>query len=82
MRLEILNRGIGLRPLQKLQLLPIRIMARVVPGPIIVLSYRREIFGKYFAQFVQETMRGSSEWSVGELELFASFVSIQLACSY
>ena len=57
MRLGILDKAKGLRPLQKLQILPIRIMAGVVPGPIIVLSYHREIFGKYFGQFRDEFRR-------------------------
>ena len=82
MRLEILENGKGLRPLQKLQFLPFKIIGGVMPGPFIVLSYRRQMFGKYFTQFLQEVMRGPSEWSVGELELFASFTARQLACDY
>jgi hypothetical protein len=82
MRLGILENGKGLRPLQKLQFLPFKIMGGIMPGPFIVLSYRREIFGKYYTQFLQEVMRGTSEWSVGELELFASFTAKQLACRY
>ncbi len=82
MRLEILKNGKGLRPLQKLQFLPIKIIGGVMPGPFVVLSYRRRIFGKHFAKFLQGSMRNSSEWRVGELELFASFTAQQLACSY
>jgi hypothetical protein len=82
MRLDILENGKALRPLQKLQLLPFKIMGGAMPGPFIALSYRRQMFGKYFTQFLQDVMRGSSEWSVGELELFASFTAKQLACQY
>ena len=82
MRLDILEKGRALRPLQKLQFLPFKIMGGVMPGPFIVLSYRRQMFGKDFTHFLQEVMRGPSEWSVGELELFASFTAKQLACDY
>lgn len=82
MRLDILENGKALQPLQKLQFLPFKIIGGVMPGPFIVLSYRRQMFGKSFTQFLQEMMRGPSEWSVGELELFASFTAKKLACDY
>jgi hypothetical protein len=80
-RLEILDKGH--RPLQKMIL---GLMAATsgghVPGPILVMSYRRELFGKYFAGCVQEAMRGAKEWSKGEVELFAAFVSGLNECKY
>jgi len=82
MRLEILREGQGLRPLQKLQLLPIEWLAGVKPPNFIILSYRRELFGKYFSRFLQTAMRRADQWQVGELELFASFTAKQLACGY
>jgi hypothetical protein len=80
MRLQILHNGH--RPLQKLLL---RVVARVVgqvPGPIAVMSYRREMFGKGLAACFQEAMRKQSEWSDGETEVFAAFVSKQNSCAY
>ena len=82
MRLDILTNGRGLKPLQKLQLLPIEWLVGVKPPNFIILSYRRELFGQYFARFLQETMRQATEWRKGELELFAAFTAKQLACTY
>ena len=47
-----------------------------------VLLYRPEFFGQSFAALVQAVMRGPSEWSVGERELFAAFVSRQNECRF
>jgi hypothetical protein len=80
MRLQILHNGH--RPLQKLLL---RVVARVVgqvPGPIAVMSYRREIFGKGLSACFQEAMRKQTEWSDGETEVFAAFVSKLNSCAY
>ena len=46
------------------------------------LSYRSELFGRPFARALQRVMRGESEWSVGERELFAAFVSAQNQCPF
>src|SRR5262249_20186856 len=73
MRLDILERGH--RPLQKLQLAALRALAGDVPGPVAVMSYRREWMGKRYARFAQQTMRRAREWSIAEVELFAAFVS-------
>jgi len=81
MRLEILENGH--RPLQKIILGLIRATSEgQAPGPILVMSYRRELFGKYLAPCYQEGMRGAAEWSVGEVELFAAFISQLNACKY
>lgn len=44
--------------------------------------YRPELFGRHFAAALQDVMRGSSEWSVGERELFAAFVSSLNQCPF
>jgi uncharacterized peroxidase-related enzyme len=81
MRLQILENGH--RPFQKAILSFIRtVSGGHVPGPILVMSYRRELFGKYMAASFQEGMRGAKEWSVGEVELFAAFVSHLNECKY
>lgn len=80
MRLKILDHGH--RPLQKLVLKFIKMMMGNVPGPIAVFSYRRDLFGKYFNDCIQEGMRGASEWSKGEVELFAAFTSKVNECRY
>jgi hypothetical protein len=47
-----------------------------------ILSYRADIFGLPFSKYIQEALRGPSEWSVGERELFAAFVSQKNRCVY
>jgi hypothetical protein len=80
MRLRILETGH--RPLQKILLSLIKLYARVLPGPVLTMSYRRKLFGRPFAACLQEGMRGAKAWRVGEIELFAAFVSKLNACQY
>jgi hypothetical protein len=80
MRLEILKSGH--RPLQKLFL---RLIARIVgqvPGPIALMSYRKEIFGKGLSGCLEQAMREATRWTQGETELFAAFVSSLNECAY
>lgn len=46
------------------------------------LTYRAELFGEPFSRSLQHILRGSSDWSVGERELFASFTASRLQCAY
>ena len=80
MRLRILETGH--RPLQKILLRLIKLYSRDLPGPVLTLSYKRKLFGQPFAACLQEGMRGAKEWSIGEIELFAAFVSKLNACQY
>lgn len=81
MRPQILENGY--RPLQKIILSGLGAMTGgQVPGPILVLSYRRELCGKHLAGCYQEGMRQATEWSRGEVELFAAFVSKLNECRY
>ena len=47
-----------------------------------ILTYRADIFGQPFSTYLQEVLRGPSDWSVGERELFAAFVSRKNQCAY
>lgn len=82
MRLKVIDKGRGLNLLQRLQILPIRLAAGNYPSPHLVLSYRRDLHGRWFVRFLQRALRKSSEWNKGELELFAAFTAKQLACDY
>ncbi len=81
MRLKNVEHGHRLP--QKLFLVFIRIMLRDrAPDVLRTLKYRPELFGKHFGEYVHAVLRGPSEWSVGERELFAAFVSKQNQCSF
>ena len=55
---------------------------RYVSEVLSMLTYREELFGRPFSEALQDVMRGDSEWSVGERELFAAFVSCQNQCPF
>jgi hypothetical protein len=81
MRLQVLENGF--RPLQKFVIKLIGLPAGgFVPGPIRLMTYRRDLFGKYWRACVQEAMRKGKEWTLGEVELFAAFVSNLNECRY
>ncbi len=81
MRLRILQTGH--RPLQKVILTLIKLGSEgKVPGPILVMSYRRNFVGKHLAACFQEAMRATTAWKLGEVELFAALVSSLNQCKY
>jgi hypothetical protein len=81
MRLEAIARGRGLRA--KAMFTMIRLMSGAPPVDVVkTLAYRRSFFGDPFNRLIQEVMRGPSEWTVGERELFAAFVSERNRCEF
>jgi hypothetical protein len=46
------------------------------------ILYRPERFGRPFSEELDVVMRGPSEWSPGERELFAGFTSLLNECRY
>ncbi len=66
----------GHRLKQRLMLVLIRLLGgRRVPDVVKTLMYRPEFFGRAQCEWTQAVMRGPSQWSVGERELFAAFTS-------
>jgi hypothetical protein len=51
-------------------------------GVLKTLYYRPDIFGMPFSAALDEAMRGPSDWSPGERELFAGFVSSLNQCPF
>jgi hypothetical protein len=68
---------------QKAMLTMIRVVSgRRAPDVVLTLWYRKPWFGAFMGQLLQETMRGPSEWTVGERELMAAYVSAAQQCPF
>ena len=81
MRLKRLEDSHRIR--QKFRLLMMGlIMRRRAPDVVRTLLYRPEFFGKPFSGITHSVMRLSREWSAGECELFAAFVSRKNECPF
>jgi hypothetical protein len=57
-------------------------LGREPSGVLRTLHYRPEIFGRPYSDALDAAMRGPSEWSPGERELFAGFVSSLNQCPF
>ena len=66
----------------KAMLTMMRLVAGHAPGVVRTLKYRKEYFGRPFSELTQQVMRGRSEWTVGEREVFAAFVSRLNQCVF
>jgi len=66
----------------------IRLVSLVSGGPagpqdiVRTVLYRPELFGRPYRDLVHALLRGPSEWSAGERELFAAFTSQMNACRF
>ena len=68
---------------ERLKLMLIRLVGmRRVPDIVKTLMYRPEFWGRPVSVWTQAVMRGPSEWSVGERELFAAFTSRLNQCLF
>jgi len=68
---------------ERLKLILIRLVGmRRVPDIVKTLMYRPEFWGSPMCDWTQAVMRGPSEWSVGERELFAAFTSRLNQCLF
>lgn len=53
------------------------------PSDVVkTLYYRPDVFGKPFSTVLDRAMRGESDWSHAERELFAAFVSSRNQCLF
>jgi len=79
MRLPAVTRGEKLA--HRVAFLKIRLLERRrAPDIVRTLMFRSEFFGA--KMMFQDVLRGPSEWTVGERELFAAYVSKLNACEY
>ena len=80
MRLE-LHGGHRLKERMTLRMMGLVLGTKNLDAPRTML-YRREFFGVRFSELSQQIMRGPSDWSVGERELMAAFVSKVNQCPF
>jgi AhpD family alkylhydroperoxidase len=74
MRLDILNRGYT--PGTKLLFALVRLFSgHPLPDAAKLVFYRPDFYGARAKEFTHEAMRGPSDWSVGDRELMAAYVS-------
>jgi hypothetical protein len=52
------------------------------PDVLKTLHYRPDLFGRPFSDTLEPAMHGPSDWSAGERELFAAFVSSLQQCPF
>ncbi len=81
MRLANVERGDSLRARLLFGLIGLLSGYRA-PDVIRTLRYRRPFFGGPQSRLTQAVMRGPSDWSVGERELMAAFVSSLNKCRF
>jgi hypothetical protein len=81
MRLEVVDSGHA--PAERAVLDTIRERSGAEPlGVVKTLLYRPELFGDAFSTELDRVMRGPSDWSAGERELFAAFTSLLNQCQF
>jgi uncharacterized peroxidase-related enzyme len=81
MKLARIERGTDVAAKIKMAVVAV-LMRERVPDIARMLMYRPEFFGKPLTAYIQALLRGASEWTIGERELFASFVSHCNDCAY
>ena len=79
-RLSVLDHGHA--PREAAVIKAARERGREPSGVVKTLLYRPELFGRPFSDALHEAMRGPSEWSPGERELFAGFTSLLNQCPF
>jgi hypothetical protein len=60
----------------------IRLAKMDPPDVVRTMTYRSGFFGGPYGALLQSVMRGPSEWTVGERELFAAYTSYLNQCPY
>ena len=81
MRLKKIETGQKISKKLILALIGLKLGERA-PDVLRTVWYRPDFFGKHYGRYLNAVMRGPSEWSVGERELFAAFVSKLNACAF
>jgi uncharacterized peroxidase-related enzyme len=73
--------GQGLKHRIMIKLAPF-VVGADAPDIMRILFYRPEYFGRPMGKLHQQVLRGPSDWTVGERELFAAWVSLKNNCRF
>jgi hypothetical protein len=61
----------------------VRRMSKAEPVDVVKTHlYRPNVFGRWASPAFQDIMRGDSQWTIGERELFAAYTSRLLQCPF
>ena len=81
MRLSKLQTGHGIR--QRLLLKLTHLLTLAEPYDVVkTFSYRPDYFGRHFCYLGHALLRGPSEWTIGERELFGAFTASLQQCLF
>ena len=81
MRLSKLQAAHGIR--QKFLLWLMGVLTFAEPFDVVkTFTYRPEYFGRPFCDLGQDLLRGPSEWTIGERELFGAFTASLNQCLF
>jgi uncharacterized peroxidase-related enzyme len=80
-RLPKVHSGQGLKHRLMLKLSPL-VVGADAPEILRILFYRPDFFGKPMGVLHQQVLRGPSDWTVAERELFAAWVSLKNNCRF
>jgi len=80
-RLDVVDRGHATAEAAMLDVVRQRSGAEPL-GVVKTLLYRPELFGTPFSEALDEVMRGPSDWSPRERQLFAAFTSLLNQCPF
>ena len=81
MRLDVLDHGHPIATKALFALIHLLSRHRA-PDVVKTLKYRPAFFGSPISDLFQQVMRGPSEWSIGDRELMAAYVSKINACEF
>jgi hypothetical protein len=81
MRLAVVDSGHGPDEAAFLEAIRER-SGREPTGVVKTLMYRPDLFGRPFSDAIQQALRGASDWTPGERELFAAFTSVLNSCRF
>ena len=80
MRLPVVDHGHALA--DKARLTMMKLVVGEAPDVLKTLLYRADFAGNALSRLTQDVMRGPSDWTVGERELMAAFVSRLNQCLF